>query len=189
MSLGNGASITLFHADGTVLARYPHSEAVIGRRVGGNGGLLSSVADGAVHTALVTSPFDDLDKIAAGARVSRFPLTITATRTIDDALADWRSQVVLLVGAATLAAGVIAVMFSLMIRQILRQNRIARQRLEGEKQRVETALDNMTQGLISFDADACVVMFNRRFIDMLGLSTDVIRPGVHLTEVIAHCKA
>ena len=189
MSLGNGASITLFHADGTVLARYPHSEAVIGRRVGGNGGLLSSVADGAVHTALVTSPFDDLDKIAAGARVSRFPLTITATRTIDDALADWRSQVVLLVGAATLAAGVIAVMFSLMIRQILRQNRIARQQLEGEKQRVETALDNMTQGLISFDADACVVMFNRRFIDMLGLSTDVIRPGVHLTEVIAHCKA
>ncbi|MGJ4949538.1 bifunctional diguanylate cyclase/phosphodiesterase [Bradyrhizobium sp. HKCCYLS20291] len=187
MALGSGASITLFHTDGTVLARYPREETVIGQKLETRE-LFNTVADGAVHAALIRSPFDKVEKIAAGAKISRFPLMITATRPVDDALADWRSQVVLLVGAAALAVGVIAVMFSLMIVQILRQSRIAREQLESEKQRVETALDNMTQGLISFDADARVVMFNQRFIDLLGLSSDVIQPGTHLYDVIAHCK-
>ncbi|WP_257167986.1 EAL domain-containing protein [Bradyrhizobium sp. SRS-191] len=188
IALGKHAAITLFHADGTVLARYPHVASVMGRRIA-TGNLHRTVADGNVHTGLITSPVDDVEKIAAGAKVGRFPLTMTATKTVDDALADWRSQMVLLVAAAMLAILVIAIMFSLMIRQIVRQNRIATQQLEDEKQRVETALDNMTQGLISFDANACVVMFNQRFIDLLDLSTDVIRPGLHLREVVAHCKA
>nr|WP_050780941.1 EAL domain-containing protein [Bradyrhizobium sp. ORS 278] len=188
IALGNNAAITLFHADGTVLARYPHIASVMGRRII-TGNLHESVADGGVRTGVVKSPVDDIDKIVAAARISRFPLTMTVTKTIDDALADWRSQMVLLVGAAVLAVFVIAVMFSLMIRQIVQQNQVARSRLENEKQRVETALDNMTQGLISFDEHACVVMFNQRFIDLLGLSADAIRPGLHLSEVVAHCKA
>ncbi|NPV22105.1 bifunctional diguanylate cyclase/phosphodiesterase [Bradyrhizobium aeschynomenes] len=188
MALGKGSSITLFHTDGAMLARYPHVEALMGARLG-NADLLKEIPGDGVGTSRITSPIDDSEKIAAGARVGRFPLIIAANRTVDDALADWRSQMVLLVAAATLAVLVIAVTFSLMIRQIVRQNRIARHQLEDEKQRVETALDNMTQGLISFDADACVVMFNHRFIDLLGLSPDVIKPGVHLTDVVAHCKA
>ncbi|MGJ5204247.1 bifunctional diguanylate cyclase/phosphodiesterase [Bradyrhizobium sp. HKCCYLR20261] len=188
IALGNNSAITLFHADGTVLARYPHIASAMGQKVA-TGDLYGAVADGRVHTNVLKSPFDNLEKIMAGAKVGRFPLTMTVTKTVDDALADWRSQMVLLVGAATLAAMTIAVMFSLMIRQIVRQNRAATQQLENEKQRVETALDNMTQGLISFDANACVVMFNQRFIDLLGLSTAVIEPGLHLSEVVAHCKA
>ncbi|CCD97903.1 EAL domain-containing protein [Bradyrhizobium sp. STM 3809] len=188
IALGNNAAITLFHADGTVLARYPHVEAVMGRRIAKRS-LHEAVLDGSVRTGVMKSPVDDIEKIIAAAKISRFPLTMTTTKTVDDALADWRSQVVLLVGAAVLAVFVIAVMFSLMISQIIRQNQIARGRLENEKQRVETALDNMTQGLISFDANACVVMFNQRFIDLLGLSAEVIRPGVHLSQVVAHCKA
>ncbi|WP_052536086.1 EAL domain-containing protein [Bradyrhizobium sp. ORS 375] len=187
IALGNNAAITLFHADGTVLARYPRVESVMGRRII-RSDLFDTIADGSVRSDVMKSPVDDIDKIVAAARVGRFPLTMTATKTVDDALADWRSQMVLLVGAAMLAVFVIAVMFSLLIRQIVRQNQIARGRLENEKQRVETALDNMTQGLISFDAHACVVMFNQRFIDLLGLSPEVIRPGLHLSEVVAHCK-
>ncbi|MGJ5175301.1 bifunctional diguanylate cyclase/phosphodiesterase [Bradyrhizobium oligotrophicum] len=188
MALGKGASIALFHADGAMLAHYPHIESLMGARIGNDGSLRGTPAAGA-GTALITSPIDNLEKIAADAKVGRFPLVISANRTVNDALADWRSQMVLLVGAAMLAVIVIAVMFSLMIRQIVRQNRLARYQLENEKQRVETALDNMTQGLISFDANACVVMFNRRFIDLLGLSADVIRPGLHLSDVVQHCKA
>ncbi|GLH78101.1 GGDEF domain-containing protein [Bradyrhizobium sp. SSBR45G] len=188
MALGKGASITLFHTDGAVLARYPHIESLMGARIGDDE-LLKGVPDNGAGTSLLTSPVDNLEKIAASARIGRFPLIVSANRAVDDALADWRSQMVLLVAAAMLAVLVIAVMFSLMIRQIVRQNRIARRQLEAEKQRVETALDNMTLGLISFDADARVAMFNQRFIDLLGLSSDVIKPGIHLGEVVAHCKA
>ncbi|WP_316177695.1 MULTISPECIES: EAL domain-containing protein [unclassified Bradyrhizobium] len=188
MALGKGSSIMLVHSDGAVLARYPHAESLMGARIG-NDELLKGVAESGLRTTLLTSSVDNLEKIASASRIGRFPLVISANRLVDDALADWRSQMVLLVGAAMLAIAVIALTFSLMIRQIVRQGRAATRQLETEKQRVETALDNMTQGLISFDANACVVMFNQRFIDLLGLSRDVIRPGAHLSEVIAHCKA
>jgi diguanylate cyclase (GGDEF)-like protein len=47
----------------------------------------------------------------------------------------------------------------------------------------------MTQGLLLFDAQACVVICNQRYIDMYGLSREVIKPGRPFREVIAHRKA
>ncbi|MGC2782190.1 MAG: EAL domain-containing protein [Bradyrhizobium sp.] len=188
LALGSSAAITLFHNDGTLLARYPHIDGMVGRKITDVKLLKTIVSQGGRHTGPVSSPFDHVERIGTGATIGRFPLAVIATKTVDDALADWRSQVGSLVGAATLATVIVALLFSLMIRQIVRQNRVARGQLENEKQRVETALDNMTQGLISFDADARIVMFNQRFIDLLGLSADIIKPGCHLRDVVAHGK-
>ena len=58
----------------------------------------------------------------------------------------------------------------LIVRQINRQNREAQQRLEAERQRLDTALNNMSQGLVLYDAGGCIVTCNRRYIDMFGLS-------------------
>jgi len=186
LALGSSAAITLFHHDGTLLARYPHIDGTVGRKITNVKLLKTIVSQGGRHTGPVSSPFDHVERIGTGATIGRFPLAVIATKTVDDALADWRSQVGSLVGAATLATAIVALLFGLMIRQIVRQNRMARQQLENEKQRVETALDNMAQGLISFDAGARIVMFNQRFIDLLGLSAEVIKPGCHLREVVAH---
>ena len=43
--------------------------------------------------------------------------------------------------------------------------------------RFDAALSNMSQGLVMFDADACVVICNQRYIAMYGLEADDIRPG------------
>jgi diguanylate cyclase (GGDEF)-like protein len=63
------------------------------------------------------------------------------------------------------------------------------QQLEAlEKQRLDIALDNMTQGLLLFDASERVVVCNQRYFEIYGLSPDVVRPGCSFRELIAHRK-
>src|SRR2546421_201183 len=60
------------------------------------------------------------------------------------------------------------------------------QRVQAQKQQLDTALNNMAQGLVLFDATARVVLHNQRYIDMFGLSTDVVKPGVHFLDLLRH---
>lgn len=48
------------------------------------------------------------------------------------------------------------------------------------------ALDNMRQGLVMFDRSARVVVCNARYIEMYGLSPDVVKAGSTLTELVRH---
>jgi len=52
----------------------------------------------------------------------------------------------------------------------------------------ETALNNMSQGLCMFDADANLVVCNDRYIEMYGLSRDVVVPGANLRTILQHRK-
>jgi diguanylate cyclase (GGDEF)-like protein/PAS domain S-box-containing protein len=53
----------------------------------------------------------------------------------------------------------------------------------------ETALHNMSQGLCMFDADAHLVVCNDRYIEMYGLSRDVVEEGASLRSILLHRKA
>ena len=57
-----------------------------------------------------------------------------------------------------------------------------------EKQRLDIAVNNMTQGLLLFDASERLVVCNQRYIEMYGLSPDVVKPGCSFRELIAHRK-
>src|SRR5437870_4094505 len=92
------------------------------------------------------------------------------------------------VALGTGAATATALILCLIIRQITRQNREAQQRLEAERGRLDTALNNMIQGLATFDASARLVTFNQRYIDMHNLSADVVKPGCHFRDLMQHRK-
>jgi diguanylate cyclase (GGDEF)-like protein/PAS domain S-box-containing protein len=188
LTLGEGAAIAMFHRDGTMLARYPHIDSMIGQKFK-NAPLLHQVLTlGGGKTLRITSPIDGQDRLGAGAELSHFPIVVIATSAVSAALADWRAQTRFLIVAAALSACVIALMLYLIIQQINRQNREAQQRLESEKQRLDTALNNMTQGLVLYDPSARIVTFNQRYIDMYSLSMDVVKPGCHYYELIQHRK-
>jgi diguanylate cyclase (GGDEF)-like protein/PAS domain S-box-containing protein len=190
VSLAEGTAISLFDRDGKMLARYPHVEAMIGTSHK-NAPLMQKVlalARGGQQTLRVTSPVDGEERLGSAASLNHFPLVIVATNTMNAALADWRQQTGFMVTTATLSAAVIALILFLIIRQINRQNREARQRLEAERLRLDTALNNMSQGLILYDAAGYIVTCNRRYADMFGLSHDVIKPGCHIHEAMYHRK-
>jgi diguanylate cyclase (GGDEF)-like protein len=51
---------------------------------------------------------------------------------------------------------------------------------------LHTILDNMSQGVLMFDADARLVFCNRQYIEMYGLSPDVAKPGCTLLELLKY---
>ncbi len=184
--LGEGAAISMFHRDGTLLARYPRADSMIGQKLA-RAPLLDMVrADGGLQTLRFESSVDWQDRLGSAASLNHFPIIIVATSTISAVLADWREQTRFLVSIAALSAIVIASILYLIVRQVKQQNQESQQRLESERHRLDTALNNMTQGLVLYDASARVVTCNRRYIDMYGLSTDVIKPGCHFLDVIRH---
>ncbi|WP_454633891.1 bifunctional diguanylate cyclase/phosphodiesterase [Bradyrhizobium cenepequi] len=189
MAPGPSATIALFHTDGTLLARHPRIDAMIGRNFASAPLMRKVLATGGQHTLRVESPVDGMNRLGSAARLGHFPAVVVATNTIDAALADWRAQTRFLVAAAALAAFVVAGVLFLIIREINKQNRQAQQRLKAERQRLDTALNNMIQGLVQYDAAGRIVTFNRRYLDIFQLSTDVVKPGCHFRDLMRHRRA
>jgi diguanylate cyclase (GGDEF)-like protein len=188
VALGDDAAISMFHRDGTLLARYPHADDMIGRNFASSP-LFDQILSKADHgTMRVNSPVDGQDRLGATRELNNFPIVMIATTTVATALLDWREQTRFLIGVAALSALVIAGMLFLIVRQLSRQHQATRRRVTLEKQRLDTAINNMTQGLLLFDSAHRIVVCNQRYIEMYGLSPDVIKPGCLFRDVIAHRK-
>jgi len=67
----------------------------------------------------------------------------------------------------------------------------ARQRSLATKDQMllDTVLNNMCQGVLMFDSDAHIVFCNQRYIEMYGLSPELVVPGCGLRELLNHQKA
>ena len=96
---------------------------------------------------------------------------------------DWRLAV--LAGLVGLLAGVVA--FGLLSRRRARPAN-ANDKSRQQNIRLDTALNNMSQGLCMFDADEKIVVFNRRFLEMYKLSPQVVKPGCDFRDLIQHRK-
>jgi diguanylate cyclase (GGDEF)-like protein/PAS domain S-box-containing protein len=189
VALGKDAAIAMFHRDGTMLARYPHVDSMIGRNFRTTPLVGKVLAEGrSQNMRIVQSAVDGLDRLGSASPLNHFPIVIVATATVSAALTDWRAQTKFLIAAAMLSALVIALILFLIIRQMTVQNRETQVRLELEKQRLDTALNNMAQGLMQYDASARVVVCNQRYVDLFGLSADVVKPGAHFRDIILHRK-
>jgi methyl-accepting chemotaxis protein len=62
----------------------------------------------------------------------------------------------------------------------------ADRRIDKKSVLLEIAINNMTQGVVMFDAHERLVVCNDRYIEMYGLSANVVKPGSRLIEVVRH---
>jgi PAS domain S-box-containing protein len=64
----------------------------------------------------------------------------------------------------------------------------ADQRLRDKDAQLMTALNNMAQGLLMFDPQKRLILCNSRYVEMYGLSPDVVKPGCTIQELLQHHK-
>ncbi len=62
----------------------------------------------------------------------------------------------------------------------------AEEKLREQKMRTDSAINNMSQGLLMFDSQARLVLCNERYIEMYKLSADVVKPGCTLRRLVEH---
>jgi diguanylate cyclase (GGDEF)-like protein len=176
-----GAAISIYQRDGTLLARYPHIEHMIGSNVR-TSSIYSFISSPTGRgTIRLTSPIDGQERLASANALRNFPIAIVASLTVDSALADWRDQTRFLVILAILSAIVITVMLVLFVRKLLQQHKT-------EKQRLDTAINNMSQGLLLYDSSERLIVCNQRYISMYGLSADVVKSGLGFRDLVVYRK-
>jgi len=188
VALAPDASIAMHHRNGTLLARHPHLPELIGRNFRNGPADQQRVFEEQATASRLTSPLDGKDRLLASRALTRFPLVIVAGTTVESVLADWREQIAMLVTVAGASVLAIAVLLFVVVRKLLLQHRQQQHRLTVQKRRLDTAINHMTQGLLLFDSSQRLVVCNRRYIEMYGLSSEVIRPGCSFRDVIAHRK-
>ena len=185
LALGHDAAISMFHEDGRMIARYPHVESMIGRNFS-DGPLFQGILKHANHGSLMmTSPVTGQQQIGSIRKLEDFPIVIIATKTVDAALADWYAQTRVLVLIAFAASIAVSLIVLFIVRRFISQHNMSRQRLMLEKQRLDTAVNNLKQGLLLFDANNRLVILNRRYAEMFGLPNDAIKPGCSLNDIMA----
>ena len=185
VEVAKDSSIAFLHADGTLMARVPHAEAMIGRKITIDH-QASITAER--YTLQVVSPVDKVDRVVAVRHIPSLPIIVTASTTIEAALREWRQQTRFLVGVGALAVVVIAITLALIIRQLTRQHEASRQKLRLEKERFATAVNNMSQGLALFDASARLIVCNERYGEMFAGAAGVIEPGYSLRDIVQRRK-
>ena len=181
LALGEGAAISMYHRDGTLLARYPHVDAMIGQNFKAGPVHQQVLAKSDHGTVRIISPIDGQDRLASARTLRNFPISVVATTTVASALADWREQIRFLIAVAGLSVLAISTLLFLVVRRLSQQHQL-------EKQRLDTAINNMTQGLLMFDSSHRLVVANQRYVEMFGVSTEVVKPGCTLQDLLNHRK-
>jgi diguanylate cyclase (GGDEF)-like protein len=60
--------------------------------------------------------------------------------------------------------------------------------LRAQNMRFDIAINNMVQGLLLYDSLGRLIVCNQRYIEMYGLSPDVVKPGLAFRDLILHRK-
>ena len=175
ISIGKGVAIALFRSDGTLFARDPHIDAAIGK-TGGQSPLFRDSWTAA----------DDQDRLAALQALTHYPVVISVSTTASVALARWLHEAKVLIGAVGLAALSIVAFVLLIVRNMMLGIRRSRHRLHEQKLQLDTALNNMSQGLLMCDPQDRVVLSNKRYMELYGVPEDMVARGCTRQDLIAH---
>ena len=189
VKLGPEAAIELRRRDGTLLACHPRVDQPTGESSGIGDAILRGVVEQDYYSGQLTNPANGEVNLASSRALENFPVVVIATKTMSATLADWRQQTEILVVVAVASGLSIAVLLIAVVRKLSEQHRVSRERLTLEKERLDSAVNNMTQGLVLFDSSTRLVVCNPRYLSMYGLSSDVVKPGSGLCEIVALRKA
>lgn len=193
ISLGpNGAAI-LVGRDGIVRARSARESQGIGYDLSSTL-LIQKLRVAPSGTYVARSPFDGVERVIGYASIQGYPLAVAIGLPIVDILAavHWQKMVNFAIGGF----GTIVIVAGawLIVRGANRRRRDvmasqAQTILQKEKHKLDAALAAMSQGLMMFDADAKLVFCNRRYLEIFGLSTALVRAGCSFFDLIVHRKS
>ncbi len=73
--------------------------------------------------------------------------------------------------------------------RLTRQNKLLKERedeLNARNEQLDAALENMSQGLAMFDAEQHLIVSNKRYAEMYGLTPDQVKPGTTVRQIFQY---
>lgn len=174
----SGVAVRMVHRDGKLIAEHLGGIASEGATVPAGRSRLPPEA---------SKPIRD-ETLSAQRSLSQFPIVVEVSTETSRVLADWRNQTKLLVAVAILLTTTVVFLFLSIGARLRRERQDAENVLAQGKERLDTALNNMTQGLCMFDAQKRLVISNPRCAELYGLEGSV-EPGMTFDELMSRVVA
>ena len=193
LDLGKNSAALLVGKDGIVRARRALINQELGQDISPSS-LFENLRLAANGTFIATSAIDGTQRVIGYATVTDYPLVVALGFSINDILAGLHRQKVTYAAAGGLGTIFIVVLAFLFARDSNRRRQReletnTNERIQEQKLQLDMALTNMSQGLVMFDSSARLVVCNRRYVQMYGLSPEVVIPGCTFQQLVDHRKA
>ena len=190
ITLHERGPVTVLRRDGTIFARYPYAEEMLGRKmppdapwhrlIEAGGGIFRSEGDG-----------NGISRIELVHPLADYPLVVDVSISEAAALGNWRRQSVLIaIGAVCVVIGFIVLFRALgaqfrELQQTADALRRSERRLTEKSELLETTLEHMDQGIMVVDADRMVPLCNRRAIEIMELPAELMAAQPPFDDVLA----
>jgi len=187
IALGPESAIFLVNNGGELLARYPQTPSVIGKRIVDQRELDRVFAKG--NLVGRRNGVDEMAKVMAVRTVARYPFIVGASTSLTAALAGWWREATFLGSAGALMILLIAGFTYAIARKLQQGSREVSQTIAKQELQLHTVLDAMLQGLSIFDAKGRLVVRNQRYDELYDVPPGEIEPGCALRDVLIARKA
>ena len=185
----SGQSLLMLRKDGLILLRYPDPVKRTGMRVRGNSEWYGVIKQGG-GSYRTPGYFDSEPSVIAVRPVPKYPLVIDIAVSENHALATWRLRAMQF-GGVTLA---IELAFAFLLRTLYFQYKrifesealLASQSeiLRLSNIRFDAALSHMSHGIAMYDRDGRLVIHNRKYEQIWGMTADELKPGTSLRQIL-----
>lgn len=172
LKLGKRSSVAMFRNDGTLLARHPTGEEMLGRTFDFVPRILGDPVQHDGHALQMKSPLDGSDKILALRAVPGFPLAISVARDEHAVLSSWFDHAVTM-GVITLSLSLmVALLIALLVRK-LAQLETADESLRVSEERYALAMEGSNEGHWDWDIVTDRLFMSPKMKELHGASSDM----------------
>ena len=184
LKLGKNGAVLLASMNKTLLVRRPFVEANIGRDMT-HSGLFAQLKQAPVGSVEITASIDGVRRLNSYEQGHVYPIVVTVARDVEELMAPWRQSAIRQMTQAIAIAIVIMLMGGFVWRatRTLAANSL---KLSETNARFDAAVTNMSNGLTMFDADGRLMVWNEKYLELYGLSPDVVRSGASLRSIVEH---
>jgi len=189
-------------ADGTILVRYPDTQDRLGQKVPPDSPWYDAVARGG-GTFRSKGRFDqETVRLVTLRMIPGYPLAVAVGVSQTAALAVWQERSTsIAIGTllALICSSFLLVAVSNRVRLLkISEASLAEQKealagktreLEAAREQTDAAINNITQGISMFDAGERLLVCNRRYLEIYGLSPDAVKPGCTLRDILDYRKS
>lgn len=190
ISLIPGQSLLLLRRDGTVLLRHPDPVARAGGKMPADSGWYQAVEQGS-GSYRSAGVFDNEPRWVGVRPLARYPLVVDVAVAESYALSVWRSRAIV-IGTCSLIAGLVLAFLLRALYLQFEKLRVSESRLAEKSEeasvanmRFDAALSHMSHGVAMYDRDGKLLIHNRQYEQIWGMSAEDLRPGIAVSDIIA----